>query len=198
MFSMLTTCEIGVEFQVMKKTQGFTMIELMVVLAIAALLIGMAGPSFVEFIQNSRITSATNHMISQINFARSEAVRLNQAVNIAKTSATANTLTAGWTIYSDGGSATGNSAYNAAEDRMLREFEGYGSRNINLKTNSTGNNWIAFASNGTLAESGNTVLIAVCDDRGVSKGRLITISLTGRTTVTKSDSATNPLTTCTP
>jgi type IV fimbrial biogenesis protein FimT len=183
----------------MKKTRGFTLVELLITLAIAGILAGLAGPSFFEMIQNNRITSTTNHLISHINYARSEAVRLNRAVNIARTSGTANDLSQGWTIYSDAGSVTGNTAYSAGDgDIILRQFEGYGNRNITLFTDVTGNQWIAFAPNGTLAEGGNRVFIAVCDTRGVNNGRLITIGLTGRVAITNANSATDPLTDCTP
>ncbi len=183
----------------MKKLRGFTIVELLVTLAVAALLAVLAGPSFFDVIQNNRITSATNHLAAQLNYARSEAVRLNRPVNVARKSATTNDLSQGWTIYSDAGSATGNSAYSAGDgDVMLRDFEGYGGRDLEIFTNTPGNQWIAFASNGALSEGGSTVAIAVCDSRGVTNGRLLTIGLTGRVTISRASSATNPLTDCTP
>lgn len=178
--------------------RGFTLIELMVTLAVAAILITVGAPAFSTFIQNNRITSTTNFVVSQINFARSEAVRLNSAVNIARKGATAKDLGDGWQIYSDAGSTTGNSAYDSSNDTLLREFDGYGNQDVTVLTDNAGNQWIGFAANGTLAEGGSSVVIAVCDSRGVAFGRLITVSPTGRALVTDANAATDPLTTCTP
>lgn len=183
----------------MTGTRGFTIIELMVTLAVASVLILVGVPSFNSFVQNNRITSTTNFVVSQLNYARSEAVRLNLAVNIARTGSTAQDLTDGWQIYSDAGSATGNSAYNATDgDVLLRQFEGYGDADLTVSVSSGGNQWIAFNPTGLLSEGGSSVQIAVCDSRGVSFGRLITISTTGRTQVTRSTDTTDPLTDCTP
>lgn len=183
-----------------RKNAGFTLVELMVTLAVAAILLSIAAPSFSNFIQNNRITSATNHLVAHLQYARSEAITKGQAVNLARnTSASAKDLSQGWTLYTDAGSANGNSAYNASEDTLLKSFEGYASSNITLNSDAAGNNWIAFNSRGLLAEgAGNSVFIAICDDRGITQGRLITISPTGRSRVTRSTDATNPLTTCSP
>lgn len=183
----------------MRNTRGFTIIELMVTLAVASLLIFIGVPSFTTFIQNNRITSSTNFVVSQINYARSEAVRLNLPVNIARTGSVTQDLTDGWQIFSDAGSATGNSAYSASDgDVLLRQFEGYDSGGLQIRVNSPGNQWIAFNQTGLLSEGGSSIQIAVCDDRGVSAGRLITVSTTGRTRVTRSTDTTDPLTDCTP
>ena len=55
---------------------GFTLIELMVTLAIAAVLMMVAAPSFVGFQRNSEMTSVTNSLLAAANAARAEANRL--------------------------------------------------------------------------------------------------------------------------
>lgn len=180
--------------------QGFTLIEMLVTLAIIGILGAMAGPSFNTWIQNNRIESVTDRVVATLNYARSEAVRTGVAVNIARISSTQNDLgREGWRIYTDVGSRTlGNTAFSSADgDVLLRTFEGLGDSDVTVRTNDTGNNWIAYSTNGALAESGQTVQIAVCDSRGVNFGRLITVSNTGRATVTIGRLAT-PLATCSP
>ena len=66
----------------MKKRSGFTLIELMVVLAIAAILVTLAAPSFVRLIQSSQVTGAVNTFLADVRFARSEAVRLGSTVTM--------------------------------------------------------------------------------------------------------------------
>ena len=57
----------------MKNVRGFTLIELMITLAVAAILITAALPSFNEFIKNNRLTTQANNFIATLNLARSEA-----------------------------------------------------------------------------------------------------------------------------
>lgn len=180
----------------MKKVQGFTIVELMVTLLVASVLIAMAGPPFLSSVRNNRILSATNQLVSHLSYARSEAIRLNTAVNLGRTSSTPSDWAGGWTVYTDTGSATGNSAFGGS-DVLLRSFEGYDGGTILITPSSAGNQWIAYRSNGTLSEGGSTVLIAVCDDRGVNYGRLITVSVTGRPSVTTGTPAA-PLASCSP
>lgn len=62
------------------KTRGFTLIELMVTLAVAAILLGIAVPSYQNFTINSRMASQANDLVTALNFARSEAVK--RGVNV--------------------------------------------------------------------------------------------------------------------
>jgi Tfp pilus assembly protein FimT len=56
------------------------MIELMIALAIAAILATLAAPSFGEFIDNTRLTSTMAQLTSDLNRARSEAIKRNSWV----------------------------------------------------------------------------------------------------------------------
>ena len=54
--------------------QGFTMIEMMVVVSLIAILASLAAPSFTTAIANQRVNSAAQELQSILLFARSEAV----------------------------------------------------------------------------------------------------------------------------
>lgn len=58
----------------MQNQRGFTLIELMITVAIAAILLAVGLPSMRTFIQNGHITSATNELVSAINKARDVAI----------------------------------------------------------------------------------------------------------------------------
>lgn len=64
------------------RPQGFTLIELMVTIAVAAILLAIAAPSFTSIINSNRLTSAANEMVATLQAARMEAVRLNATVNV--------------------------------------------------------------------------------------------------------------------
>lgn len=57
-----------------RASQGFTLIEAMVVVALAAILAALAVPSFSTMIANQRVSSAAQELQSLLLFARAEAV----------------------------------------------------------------------------------------------------------------------------
>lgn len=63
-------------------TAGFTIIELLVAVAIAAILMALAAPSFNEFLAKRRVEGTTSELVTDIQFARSEAVSRNAPVRV--------------------------------------------------------------------------------------------------------------------
>src|SRR3546814_3559152 len=64
------------------RQHGFTFIELMLTIAVAAILLAIATPSFTSIINSNRLTGAANEMVATLQAARMEAVRLNTTVNV--------------------------------------------------------------------------------------------------------------------
>ena len=60
---------------------GFTILELMVALTIAALLLTIGMPSFTTFVRNSEIRSTAESISNGLRVARTEATRLNKPVS---------------------------------------------------------------------------------------------------------------------
>ena len=69
---------------------GFTLIELMVTLSIAAILAMLAAPSIRDFIVRSQMTNLGNEFSSSILKARNEAVNRNTCVTVCMSSSAAN------------------------------------------------------------------------------------------------------------
>ena len=61
---------------------GFTIIELMIVVAIAAILAVVAAPSFSEFLSKRRVDGAMSELVTDIYYARSEAVSRNETLRM--------------------------------------------------------------------------------------------------------------------
>jgi type IV fimbrial biogenesis protein FimT len=55
--------------------RGFTLIELMVTIAVLAVLLGVGVPSFRSMIESNRLAAASNDLVTGLQFARSEAIK---------------------------------------------------------------------------------------------------------------------------
>ena len=108
--------------------QGFTAIELMVVVSIIAVLAALAGPSFAQIIESWRVRDATESLRSTLLFARSEAIKRGGQIAIHKlpnntngcTSATGNRdWDCGWIVCHD----TNNSGTCTSTEPVLQRIE---------------------------------------------------------------------------
>jgi len=68
------------------RPQGFTLIEMMVAIAILALLVLLGMPTFITFLRNSEIRSTAESIVNGLRAASSEATRRNTRVAFAFTS----------------------------------------------------------------------------------------------------------------
>jgi len=81
----------------MNRQHGFTLVELMIGLAIAAIVLGVGVPSFADLVRNNRLTSQVNELVGAFNLARSEAIKLGQSVDVSTSSGGSN-WKAGWVV----------------------------------------------------------------------------------------------------
>jgi type IV fimbrial biogenesis protein FimT len=90
----------------MKRQAGFSMTELMIVMAIVAILLGIGVPSY-RYITNSyRMSAEVNGLLGDLQYARAEAIREGQTVTVCvstnRTTCTGGPAWAGgWIVFSD-------------------------------------------------------------------------------------------------
>ncbi len=61
-----------------RRLNGLTLVELLVALAVVGVLVALVAPSFKHLVASQRLKGVNAQMVTDLNFARSEAVRLNQ------------------------------------------------------------------------------------------------------------------------
>lgn len=81
------------------RQNGFTLLELLVTVAIASILMAIAVPGFTAFIRSNRAEVQSSSLINAINYARSEAVKRGTTVRI--TPLVAGSWEDGWRVWSD-------------------------------------------------------------------------------------------------
>lgn len=100
------------------KRFGFTLIELMVAVAVMAILVAAAAPSFVSIFNGNRLTAISNELAASLQSARMEALRRGQRIvlcNSADGLACAAAGTAAWTGWLVFADANSNGTREAAE-----------------------------------------------------------------------------------
>jgi len=175
---------------------GFTLIELMVTISIAAILLSMAIPSFVSTIQSNNLTTHTNELISALNLARSEAIKRGVQVTLARKSDTATVWEAGWDVFVDkdgdesfadadpANPCETNADDSPAEDCLLKTYDalpdGY---TIRTSDDTDYQNYAVYLPTG-FAKIAAEEIFRLCDSSGdETKSRAIHINTLGRVRV---------------
>ncbi len=105
----------------MPRAAGFTIIELMFVVALIAVLLGIGAPAMTTMVANNRISTVASDLLTDFTFARATAISRSQRVGICASNdqATCNgsSWQQGWMIYVD---ANSNNAFDVATETIVR------------------------------------------------------------------------------
>ncbi len=80
----------------LRKAQGFTLIELIITIVVISVLIAIAGPSFVDMMQDNRDIAKVNELVGDIRLARTEAIK--RRVNVRVVAASGASFKNGWIV----------------------------------------------------------------------------------------------------
>lgn len=89
-----------------RATTGFTLVEMLVAVAIVAILSAVATPSFTDMMVRTALRSVSSDLGSDLNYARSEAVRTGTAVSVCARASAASCgvdWSAGWLVFREAG-----------------------------------------------------------------------------------------------
>jgi type IV fimbrial biogenesis protein FimT len=67
------------------KGRGYTLVELLVTLAMGAILLAIAIPGYAFLVNSSRLTAVTNDLVTALHLTRSEAIKRGTRVTVCKT-----------------------------------------------------------------------------------------------------------------
>lgn len=182
MLTEMTLCGVPMKSG-MWRARGITLIELLVTVAILAILLSVGMPSFHAQFTENRVKSATSDLMSSLNLARSEAIRRGVRVVVCKSSdpsastpacVTSGTWAQGWIVFVD----SDNDAVHDSGETLLQ------ARNALDQVTASGNtniaNYVSFTSTGTTKQTTGADQAGTLTICGSPYQRQIVISSSGR------------------
>ena len=153
----------------MSGQQGFTMIELIVGIVVAAILTAIAVPAFRDSNQNAQIRSTAAELATSFNHAKALAVSERRAVQVLTTAT-------GWTLDSTAPNVEDQKQFTLGANVILLD-----NANAPVPVGTP----LDFRISGLPAAG--QVIVRICDtNRAGEEGRDITVSIAGRVTTARS------------
>ncbi len=163
---------------------GFTLIELMVTVALIVIIMSFAAPSFSTFQRNSELTSTANTLLSSLTAARAEAMKRGQNVSVVPQDGS--DWTKGWIVFVD---TDASGTKNGTESALMSEPAVPGT--ISVATVPSGVVYLMFDGSGYPRLTGGAFQASSLDFSNTSgEARRIVSSPAGRLRVCKPDSST--------
>ena len=167
-------------------SRGFTLLELIIIIAILGLTMAFAAPGLSTMIKNNRISGSSNDFVAALQFAKAEAASRINPVTLCKKNPAGTACVAdgdwqqGWIVFSD---ANGDAVVNGG-DTVLLNHEALHAQ-ITFGGTAGVATAVTYRPSGTTSVDTTEVLI-ICDDRGFAdSAKAILVTITGRGAVMK-------------
>lgn len=167
--------------------RGFTLVELMVTVAVMAILLGIAIPSFTEITLSSKLRSYANDLVASAQLARGEAIKRNAVVRMCVSTDGASCVSGGWeqgwVVFHD---VDKDGALDAGETVLQRQKAAASGFKITGTVSG-----VSFQPSGVGATLATLKVCRAAPSVG-SQERVVNISATGRATVSKTATGSCP------
>jgi type IV fimbrial biogenesis protein FimT len=171
------------------RAQGFTTTELMMVVAISAILLSLALPGFRTLSLNTRRTVTLDSLVVSFSLARSEALKRGSAVTVCGLNSSGTGCangadwSSGWMVFVD---TNANGAWDAGEPAPLQKIvpDDPAGRRVTVNTYGATAGFVLLQA---FNQGATTATITVCDSRGTSAARAVTVSSAGRAAASDKD-----------
>ncbi|MBK7119562.1 MAG: GspH/FimT family pseudopilin [Comamonadaceae bacterium] len=179
----------------MRSSRGVTAIELATVIAILAILSALAGPSFVNLIRSNNVSSVVNTFMSDMRFARSEAIRRGGAVIMCRSNVpeaasptcgtgsgpNGNGWVSGWLVFED---RDNSNSYNSG-DQLLRIQPAITTVDSFLESGGSSSTKFEFTANGRMKNLSSATQLQVGSNFSMTNAqqRTLCVSPSGRVRV---------------
>lgn len=158
--------------QAMHRAQGFTLIELVVTMAVAIILVAIAVPNFRTSVQNNRMAAQINDLTADLSYARSEAIKRRANVSVCVTTDGANCSIGSWW--------SGRLVVDSSVIPVVLRARGPLADPADTLTPTPVTSTITFDSRGT---AGAVTTFVFCDSRGASQRKVLILNSIGQVTV---------------
>lgn len=167
----------------MRRTRisGFTLVELMVTIAIVAILLAVALPSFEQSLRSNRVATTTNEMLASLSLARTEAIRSTQASQVcARDGAVCGSdWNQGWLVMTD---TDGDGTF----ETLVKAVDAHPNLRVTMELGGAANGTVTFDRRGRTTDAAGTerlVEISPDDDDALAAHfRCLRISAVGQVT----------------